>query len=1419
MATNIPIQSDSGFNPIVGEGFSEVTQRCIRCKQKLIAKNNHDTISYFNNNPPWIKVASSVRVVGNSGRRKLQTAGVGTATLMDKNLAQNFVLFSELGATYDTYTLTPDLGNAFKKAGIAGFGGKGLFTSVYGFGELDFGLVPTAGITDMTVETLGDNGSIKKATINITAYNKVQFNILELLYMRLGYHVLIEWGKSKHLTKDCEVVPMYKTALEQYWFDDQNFPDVSDDGLHVDLLNSQINILEKIAVVESYMEVAAEEAGRALEGSFTDRVLAGSEAREAARQYDIYQLVKDRFNAQLDTVEDKIETLMENYLEWFTYNFKQYRERGCDYDGMIGRVSNFNWTVGSNGEYKIKIEVLSGGDLLQSLTVNSNQNIVGPNELTITVQGTNPLGVTKSTGDLAKVLNNIATFTRGYTLPEEEWLIQASEGTPLEERVKTYGVASVDLSEAEKFWFELQNNAYYSTLEGLYFGFEELSRTENVTDDNATEYYLSLAENSPPEASYTNGFIKTGDPFNDAPYDPKIFLNNIDVTADIMGADRLQDIKPGPSGSRVNPDSNSNYGFFQYTRNNVFEVLKVKSKGNGAAGNAFYMSMHYYLSILQEIVIPKNGIDGYPAVRLMNERGKYRCNTHPLQLSSDPTKIVISKTINIAPYFDTVNDVLLIATGSSGTKLDILQDVGFYQYNLKENDTVYGDIMNIYLNMNWLAQLATDGDADEYGNINFIKHISNLCKGINDSLGNINQIDFAIDNETNQAYFFDRTCLIGLEGLLDKLSKPKTPFLFNVNGFIQLEEDGVKNIHGSIIQDYNLNSQISPETAAQMTIGSQAIGASGGYDMTAFSTWNKGLEDRLLPKKYTTGFSGDSPILNSKRLNSLLINFLNNAKRGYKIEIYDDMSRTTKIVPKAWWEVLTGIITTGAVTSPTGPLNKREFIWDMDSTKIQGVDPTAFGPLGTIQKTLLYEMFKNVYKETNFPTPISGFIPLDLQLKFEGNSNINLFQSYTIPTKFLPATYPNAMRFIVKKITNKIDAKGWETQLNSFSIPGGVTAQEQYIAGLGSHYSGFNGGTGGGATVVIPPTNTPTGTPPGSGGSGGTGTTGGSTGGTGYTGGSTGGDYISIAMKHLKEFEGYDPNAYADPPGSGNVSIGIGTDVVYIGSELDETKVDYSNHSLFKPINASSKISGGPDEQLKRAYIAMRYKITAPGAFDDKLKNDYYPAVWQYMGDNQKAVLVCKIYSGEKTISGDHYGTQSLPNQYYAGGATPTQDEMIEMGRAIACGPYSGESGNKSDKKADGTPAGIQPDHPEFLFYKNAPPPLQDGETPHGGGGPGPPAGDYTKVRFLPGLHFRQFRLAALWMDDSMYFIDTDQPQSVQDNMDPRNTLGGGWGPTVSLQLPYKVTPNKHTGGLINTAYPGKVRRGQQSRCNIAYKS
>jgi hypothetical protein len=69
--------------------------------------------------------------------------------------------------------------------------------SSYTYGS--FGFSPMPGIESADIKTL-TRGSLKKATVKLTANNKQQFDIIDLLYMRLGYTVLLEWGNSIYTT-------------------------------------------------------------------------------------------------------------------------------------------------------------------------------------------------------------------------------------------------------------------------------------------------------------------------------------------------------------------------------------------------------------------------------------------------------------------------------------------------------------------------------------------------------------------------------------------------------------------------------------------------------------------------------------------------------------------------------------------------------------------------------------------------------------------------------------------------------------------------------------------------------------------------------------------------------------------------------------------------------------------------------------------------------------------------------------------------------------------------------------------------------------------------------------------------------------------------------------------------------------------
>ena len=69
------------------------------------------------------------------------------------------------------------------------------------------------GIIDASVKC-ENRGSIKKATVNIKCYSPEQFRILEVLYLRLGYTLFLEWGWSNYLDNDGKLHSDYSTLIE-----------------------------------------------------------------------------------------------------------------------------------------------------------------------------------------------------------------------------------------------------------------------------------------------------------------------------------------------------------------------------------------------------------------------------------------------------------------------------------------------------------------------------------------------------------------------------------------------------------------------------------------------------------------------------------------------------------------------------------------------------------------------------------------------------------------------------------------------------------------------------------------------------------------------------------------------------------------------------------------------------------------------------------------------------------------------------------------------------------------------------------------------------------------------------------------------------------------------------------------------------
>lgn len=182
---------------ILGEKFDNYVQNQITVRQESLGKyTNISTkdLLYYQNKTPWLRLASSVdlEVIGrDSNLEKLSRLleGIDSNDLKDSNLAKKCVLH---GGIVDESK--PQLQSGLRSS-------DNIFSGAYGWGGGERGFVPQPGIVGADV-TYYNNGALSKCTVNIKCFSREQFAIIDALYMRPGYTVLLEFGWSLYLSKD-----------------------------------------------------------------------------------------------------------------------------------------------------------------------------------------------------------------------------------------------------------------------------------------------------------------------------------------------------------------------------------------------------------------------------------------------------------------------------------------------------------------------------------------------------------------------------------------------------------------------------------------------------------------------------------------------------------------------------------------------------------------------------------------------------------------------------------------------------------------------------------------------------------------------------------------------------------------------------------------------------------------------------------------------------------------------------------------------------------------------------------------------------------------------------------------------------------------------------------------------------------------
>jgi len=958
---------------IVGENFPRkiVEQINIR-QQKKGAKNRNpgsdpSLLVWQNANTGWVKMVSSVNINLNE-RLKASNNEMTNVLLPESQLAQQYVLFGGIS----------EQGKG--KNGLHGGidrDGSILSTSAYGLGGLDFGLRPMPGITSFSIKT-ENRGSLKTATIGIKCYNRQQFDIINTLYLSLGYSVLIEWGNT-----------MYYDNNEK--FIKENPYSLADDFLTGNLKWNDISDKIRDKRLESCGNYDAS-LGKIVNFRWTvNRDLS----------YDITVTVR--------SIGDVIESLKMNALSGY----------------ISVSLSEQQALIKSGGEIKSTLDL---PERLQAFQTIEKAAIAANSPDPKLTAAISMLESSWLTSNFYKQGYNAFGQTITKNQINTKGIVGELPGADNQPHAKYDSLESAVKHHLEKWSkYYVPENAEQSTKNLIQAGYN----TVNPEWDNIINIIYNKRKNLAPPTQQTQSPSQPGvvDQY-------KTFIQNAQ-----NASSGLPSISPPSSESSINIINQYAYthdigALFYNTRisldsNPVFQngenvdAVKIDFTSGGNLYPQYYIRLGYFLQQLEENIILqlKNSDKNNPSKIIKFD---YDINSNIIllygrQLSANPNVCIFQRKYILSDkqeliLFPQLNNFLLEGSGSTYSSF-------------------YGKIMNSYFSMSYILEQIEANKSADTGVLTLIDLLTILTRGFNNSTGNYNKLTPTVDSETNIVKFIDDLILPDASAILktfptSSIETSNIPAEFKMFGYYATPDPN-KSLAG-IVRDLSLTTTVSPNLANMITIGAQANGYVTGQDSTALSVMNYGLVDRVKeewieptnPNSSYPNPSNVQPFIAPLTPSGESNNFINTIAPGFNIasNIQTQVTQSAPTLESKYKDVIAQF---------------NRFIQEMKDNIWNQDDINAF--TNSIQSFAEYDQAKLTLnqRQTNasLSSPSIGFLPFDLTLIIDGLSGMKVYQKYIADTEFLPSNYPQSLEFLIKGITHEIKDNQWITTLESLAVP------------------------------------------------------------------------------------------------------------------------------------------------------------------------------------------------------------------------------------------------------------------------------------------------------------------------------------------------------------------------------------------------
>ena len=1083
---------------LLGEPFKEYVNEQIRARQKVHGKKTRTVqeLQYLNSKNAWIKLASGtsmeperLKLLSKSGNPLVTNVSPGIDLAIDNVLFNGLSSFGGLDDEKIQKTLDSGLfggkrevfDNQYKgpkgqyysyqklqRSGINGF------NSAYGVGGTQqYGYSPMPGILDANIKDL-NRGSIKRATLNIKAHNRNQFDVIDALYLRLGYTVLLEWGNDKYLdridpnTGEGIVRDMGVTLADKQFFTlnsvtydvvlpliekyrkkykgnyDGMFGVVSNfswtfepDGsynIKVDII-SQGDVIESLKANLPVNEKGAK--GDSSNGNGSGNTLANEYSKlnlaniaseaitkdEEAFYDDLYpgleDIITEWYNGGIDgKAEFNVDnTILEEGLNFdssiFGPNFPtldlaSYSSR---YELKTGNIpseenlDNIDTILGDTGIVRYP----RGGFLwilryliYGSYTGNDWQDFSPAPILKDRVieesEGSKVYTVLDDLGNKIEIpITSMISFGVDYIFSAifqaaYEVRIKQLEDKPSTKDLKVYG-ESIDKENIARKML-LQNIDLNHILIGVFEAFKQSNFAGGAEDpqfaSEQPEEDLSEEETAEIEAEKELEANKDKNKVFNYLYNIRKVWSDKAKNFTFSGGVKLGKIIMGsiinPTGNQkgsdvtLKPIWNKKVGFPIYPRKveedgkqpNAADIIRLNLQ---PLEKQYFIRLGVLLEYLEQKVIPriKSGSNKDQPMLLIDYHPQNNiCYTVDNLISLDPNKLIIkNKNFYNGRSFE------IVFAGIKDFKNEVAG--GF----------IYGNIMNIYLNFDRIEELFEE--VDENNQVSVFEILKKIATDINESLGNVNNIEPVIDKETNTVTFIDQTSIPGLKEIAKTLEGYKR---FNIKeptleifGYNQTKPD---NPTSNFVRSAGITTEISKEYATIITIGATANGAIPGAESTAFSKWNVGIQDR------------------------------------FKTNIVDGEDERAKTLKEQNQLVL--LKYSSLISRTYGKLGLTKNTTD---------DFTINNDLISLNKNLASNYYIYAQAQTSNSTDSIessiGFIPFNLKLEMDGLSGVKIYNRVKVNTSFLPTNYGETLSFIITGVNHKLSGNEWVTNLDTIA--------------------------------------------------------------------------------------------------------------------------------------------------------------------------------------------------------------------------------------------------------------------------------------------------------------------------------------------------------------------------------------------------